>query len=86
MRVTKATRLCAILPLELLLGRWGLFDTLKVVLTQLRWSDGRRKSQMRIFIVLLSLVACLMPWRMALAGDVAAYPAVFMTEDKIPVR
>jgi len=41
---------------------------------------------MRIFIVLLSLVACLMPWRMALAGDVAAYPAVFMTEDKIPVR
>jgi hypothetical protein len=41
---------------------------------------------MRILIVLLSLVACLMPWRMALAGDVPACPAAFMPQDKIPVR
>ena len=40
---------------------------------------------MRILIVLLSLVACLMPWRMALAGDAPVYPA-FMPQDKIPVR
>ena len=36
---------------------------------------------MRIFIVLLSVLACLMPWRMALAGDALADHAVLTPPD-----